>query len=442
MSDAARNNEKRVRGLSARSAIGFIILFGIVSLFADMTYEGGRSMVGQYLKILGATAAAVGVSAGAGELLGYVLRLGSGYIADRTKQYWAVTIIGYAFQLFALPLLAFIGQWEIAIAMVFAERIGKAIRNPSRDALLGYATSQTGRGFGFGLHEAMDQIGAFLGPLILSGVLFLRSRQEAIETGSAAVADYQAAFLILFIPAGLAILFLVVNRFVFPKPQDFELKSKIPQIANKGFPRTYWLFVIASGLLAAGITDFPLIAFHFKSVDLIPDFWIPTMYAVAMAVDGAAALLFGWLYDKRGFSVLLIMFTLEAFTAPFVFLGGVPGAVAGMALWGISMGAQESIMKAAIADVVSADKRATAYGMFHTVYGIAWLGGSALMGFLYDWSVYAIVIFSLVVQLSAIPVFLIANRVRKTEIKYVEREDSEETESGDTSTATHEKDEE
>lgn len=417
MSENSTNGDARkVRGLSLKSAIGFIVLFGVVSLFADMTYEGGRSMVGQYLQILGATAAAVGVSAGAGELLGYILRLGSGYIADKTKAYWAVTIIGYAFQLFALPLLAFIGQWQIAIAMVFAERIGKAIRNPSRDALLGYATSQTGRGFGYGLHEAMDQIGAFVGPLILSGVLYFRASQETAATGGS-VSDYQRAFLILFIPAALAILFLIINRVVFPRPQDFELKSKVPQIASKGFSKPYWLFVIASGLLAAGITDFPLIAFHFARVDLVPEFWIPTMYAVAMAVDGGAALLFGYFYDKKGFSVLLIMFTLEAFTAPLVFLFGVPGAIIGMGLWGISMGAQESIMKAAIADLVPAEKRATAFGMFHTVYGVAWLGGSALMGFLYDWNIYAIVIFSLIVQIAAIPIFIIANSMIKRQMQ-------------------------
>ena len=137
-------------------ALKFIILLGIVSLFADMTYEGARSITGPYLALLGASAAVVGFVAGFGELVGYALRLVSGYMADKTRRYWAMTIIGYAVNLLAVPLLALAGNWPMAAILLIAERMGKAIRTPPRDVMLSHAASQVGRGWGFGLHEAMD----------------------------------------------------------------------------------------------------------------------------------------------------------------------------------------------------------------------------------------------------------------------------------------------
>jgi MFS family permease len=407
----ARNERLLSKAFSARSAIGFILLFGVVNLLADMTYEGGRSLVGQYLGILGASAAAIGIAAGAGEFLGYALRFISGWVADRTKRYWTVTLFGYAFQLFALPALAMVGQWRLAVLLVFAERIGKAIRNPSRDAMLAFATSQTGRGFGYGLHEAMDQIGAFLGPLTLTTILYLKGRSESgiVENQ---LAGYRTAFLVLLIPACLAIFTLVAARFLFPKPSDFELQSKTPRIGAKGYNRAFWYYLAAASLMAAGITDFPLIAFHFEKIKLVPEFWIPSMFSMAMAVDALSALVFGILYDRIGFPVLLAMFAIEAATAPLLFLDGVPSAIVGMAIWGISMGTQESIMRAAIADLIPSDRRATGFGMFHMSFGLAWFLGSALMGVLYDRNVNFLVLFSVGIQLLAVPVFLKANASR------------------------------
>jgi len=397
--------------LTVKSAVAFVVLFGLVSLFGDMSYEGGRSLVGQYLRLLGSSAAAVAVAAGAGELLGYVLRLLSGIVADKTRRYWGVVFAGYLLQLFALPALALVVRWELAVALVFAERIGKGIRKPSVDSLLAYGASRTGRGFGFGLHEAMDQIGAFLGPVILSVVLYLKGRAAA---SAGEIEGYRVGFLILLAPAVLAVVALTVARFLFPRPADFEVKAKTPEIATRGFTRAYWIYVAAASLLAAGMNDFAFLAFHFERVRLVPAYLIPTVYAVAMAVDGAAALVLGTLYDRKGMNAILVLFVVEAFTAPLVFLGGVRLVVAGMALWGISMGAQESVMRAAVADLVPSDRRATAYGLFHTAFGVAWFVGSAAMGFLYDWSIRAVVVFSVVVQLAAIPVFLAATRANRS----------------------------
>ncbi len=401
--EAKANGARKTVILAAGSALTFVVLMGVVSLFADMTYEGARSLHGQFLKVLGASAAAVGVAAGAGEFLGYGIRFVSGYLADRSRRYWLITLLGYAINLLAIPAMALAGRWELAIALLFLERIGKGIRNPARDAMLSYATSQTGRGMGYGLHEAMDQIGAITGPLVVAGVLWLR-----IGTRTD-VAAYQSAYALLLFPALAALAILVVSRFLFPRPSDLE--SKTPKIATKGFSRQYRLYLVAVACFAAGFADFALMAYHFKAIKIASDQWIPIFYALAMGVDAIAALILGRLYDKIGPRVLLVVFLLAAFFAPLVFLGSLPFALLGLALWGIGMGTQESVMRAVVADLVPRERRALGFGLFHTGYGLAWFLGSALLGVLYDQSRIALVAFSVLIQLCAIPVLLAAFRV-------------------------------
>lgn len=386
--------------LTKGTAIFFIILFGVVSLFADMNYEGGRSIVGQYLKLLGSGAFAIGLAAGIGEFAGYALRFISGTIADKTRKYWVLIILGYILQLGSLPAMAFFSGWELAVAFLFFERVGKAIRKPAADAVLSFAANRTGSGFGFGLHEAMDQIGAFLGPVLFSTLLFT-------SRGGEKLAAYRTGLLLLFIPAGIAVIITVVARFLFPRPERFELTSKTPVIAGKGFSRSYWIIVIAAGLLAMGITDFPLIGLHLKSTGAFTEEAIPLLYAGAMAIDAAAALVFGFLYDRFGTKALIGLFVAEVFTAPLVFLGSFGWIIAGMALWGISVGTQESILKAAIADRVAENVRGRAFGLFNTLFGLFWLAGSAVIGLLYDRiGPLPVVIFSVAVQGAALVVFL------------------------------------
>ncbi|MBI4675446.1 MAG: MFS transporter [Chloroflexi bacterium] len=381
--------------LSRATAIKFVILLGIVSLFADMTYEGARSISGPFLAVLGASGFIVGIVAGFGELIGYGLRLVSGYFSDRTGKYWTITLVGYAVNLIAVPLLALAGSWEIAALLMILERTGKAIRTPARDAMLSYATHQTGRGWGFGLHEAMDQIGAILGPLIVAAVLARRG-------------TYQNAFAILLIPALLALTVLIVARVLYPNPRELEIDT--PALKTEGFPRVYWIYLIGVALVAAGYVDFPLIAFHFQQAAVLPDAWIPILYAVAMGMDAIAALVFGRLFDRIGVATLVIVSLLSALFAPFVFLGGFGLALVGMALWGIGLGAQESILRAAVAGMVSPERRGSAYGIFNTGFGVVWFLGSALMGYLYDVSLPALIAFSVLTQLAAIPFFWSARR--------------------------------
>lgn len=391
--------DKDVR-LTKVAAIAFIVLFGFVSMFADMNYEGGRSVVGQYLKLLGSSAFALGAAAGVGEFAGYALRLVSGTLADRTKKYWIFIIVGYAVQMVSFPLMAFLSGWELAVAFLFLERASKAIRKPANDAVLSFAAKQTGSGFGFGLHEAMDQIGGFLGPALFSLLL--------ITTKGAGNLDvYRKGLLLLFIPAAIVVALVLAARHFFPHPDRFEVKTKTPEFSGKGFPRVFWVITIASGLLAMGITDFPLIGLHLKNAGTFNEEAIPLLYAGAMAVDAVAAIVFGALYDRFGLVALAGLFLTEVLTAPFVFLGSFGWILAGMALWGISVGTQESILKAAISDRVGEDRRARAFGMFNTVFGAFWFVGSAIIGFLYDrWGVVPLVVFSVIVQSAATAIFL------------------------------------
>src|SRR5438128_4922170 len=131
---------KKRAGLSPSSAFTFVLTLGIVNLFADMTYEGASSINGPYLGALGSSAAAIGVISGVGEFLGYSLRIVAGYVSDKTGKYWLVTFLGYAINLLAVPALALAGNWPLAAGFIVAERVGRAIRKPSVEAMLSYTT--------------------------------------------------------------------------------------------------------------------------------------------------------------------------------------------------------------------------------------------------------------------------------------------------------------
>ena len=382
----------------SKSALRFVILLGIVSLFSDMTHEAARSVNGPFLAILGASGAVVGIVSGLGEVAGYAIRLISGYLTDQTRRYWVISFLGYAVNLLAVPFLALAGNWPAAATLMIVERIGKGIRVPPRDTMLSHATESMGRGWGFGLHEAMDQLGAILGPLIVAAVLYARS-------------DYRAGYAILIIPALLALSVLTLARVLYPRPH--ELSTAEPSSPARGYSRIFWLYVAATALMAAGFADFPLIAYHFQKTSIVDPRNIPIIYAVAMGVDAVAALVLGRLFDRIGPSTMVLAAAASAGFAPLAFFGGLWLAILGMVFWGIGMGAQESIMRAAIAGMIPAERRGRAYGIFNTVFGIAWFLGSVVIGSLYDVSIPALVAFSMAAQLAAVPVFyVVARRVR------------------------------
>src|SRR6266545_1411590 len=380
-----------------RRAVTFVVLMGVVSLLADMVYEGGRSIAGPYLALLGASGTVVGLAAGFGELIGYGLRLLFGYLSDRTRRYWAFTIAGYALTALAVPALALAGSWQIAVVFLTIERISKALRTPAKDTLLAYATTSIGHGKGFGLHEVLDQIGAVAAPLLLAAVIAWRG-------------DYQLAFALLLIPGVLTILMLLVARARFPQPAD--LAGTTPALATRGFSRAFWLYLGAVGLIAAGFADFSLIAFHLQRTAVLPSATIPALYALAMAVDALAAFLFGLLFDRVGFRTLALAALLSAGFAPLAFSSTGALIVLGMVLWGIGMGAQESILRAAVAGMVPPERRGTAYGLFNTGYGLCWFAGSALMGLLYDRSLPALIGVSVALQLVAVIMLVLVRQPR------------------------------
>src|SRR6266487_5470676 len=388
--------EARQPSQAKATALKFVLLIGVMSLFADFTYEGSRSIIGPYLALLGASAAAVGIVTGLGELLGYGLRLVSGRGADQTGKYWPITIFGYIVQMAAVPLLALAGNWPVAALLIILERVGKAIRNPPRDVMLSHAGKQMGGyGWAFGVHEALDQSGALFGPLAVAGVLALRGQ-------------YQIAFALLLIPALVTLTILLVARLTYPRPEEMETNP--PDIRTEGLPRVFWVYLAGAVLVAAGFVDFPLIAYHFARTSTVSSTLIPVFYAVAMGVGGIGSLLFGRLFDRFGLFVLIPLTLLSAVFAPLVFLGGVWAALVGVALWGLGMGVHESIIPAAVAHMVPVQRRASAYGLFTAGYGVFWFLGSAALGILYGVSLPALIAFSLIVELAAIPLFFLVIR--------------------------------
>jgi MFS family permease len=347
-----------------------------------------------------ATATVIGIVTGVGELLGYSLRLVSGRLADATGRLWPITVFGYLVQMLSVPALALAHTWTVAAAFIILERIGKAIRNPPRDVLLSHAAEEIGGyGWTFGLHEALDQFGAMVGPLLVAAVL--------AHTG-----DYRTAFAVLLVPALINLSLVGLARWLYPRPENFG-DGADQSMATGDIPKVYWLYLVAAALAAAGFADYPIIAYHFDRSAVVPGVWIAVFYAVAMGVSGTGSLVFGRLYDRFGFPVLIILTLISALFAPLVFLGTFWPALIGAALWGLGMGVHESIIPAAVAPMVPTARRAYAFGLFTAGYGIAWFLGSAVIGILYDESIFAAVVFCVAIELAAVPVlFVVALRYR------------------------------
>jgi MFS family permease len=381
-----------------RSAAAFIVLMGVVAMFGDMTYEGGRGLVGPYLALLGASATAVGFAAGFGEFLGYGLRLLTGWLGDRTRAYWPLVIGGYALNLVAVPGLALVGSWQAAVALLLLERIAKAVRSPARSTLVSFAAQEVGVGKGFGIDEALDQLGAVSGPLLTALAIWVL-RAEPVS------AQYRWAFAVLLLPVVGNLGCVLWARQRFPNPEGFETRRAPEQVELGGLFRWY---VVAVMLLGLGFADWALLAYHLSTHGVFELGTLPLVYAGAMAVDAVAALAFGALFDLFGVSVLGVSTLLSIGFVPLMFWG-VSGAehVLGAVCWAIGMGAQDSIFKAAIALLVDRARRARAYGIFFALFGLAWWIGSTFMGWLYGRSLTGLVVFSVGTQLLAVPIFFV-----------------------------------
>ena len=397
----------------------FIILFGIVSLFSDMTHEGASSIRGAYLSLLGASAATIGFISGLGELIGYSMRYVFGKLTDKSKQYWPMTIAGYVLDIIAVPALALVGEhgWIAACLLLVIQRMGKAIKKPAKDTIMSFAASQEGVGKSFGIQEVLDQIGAFIGPVLLYLVMLFKTEGTTFEI-------YSTCFAVLAIPGAITLILLIVTRCKFPNPEHFEPEPKeyIPFKMKKEFI----LYIAGISLFAFGFIDYSIIIMHVsrtyshlasglsETSALVSTGSLPLLYAGAMLVDAVAALFFGMMYDKNGVKALVWSTVISAPFAVFVFaFDSVPMLLIGVALWGVGMGAQESILKAAVTSMVPKASRATGYGVFECSFGAFWFLGSWLMGVLYDVSIPAMIAVSVIAQLAAIPLYISSSKLIK-----------------------------
>ena len=375
-----------------RSAIRFILCMGLVSLFADMTYQGAHGTIGPLMTGLGASVTAVAIIAGLGEMLAASLRFFTGRLADRTRAYWTLAIIGYVINLLAIPLLAFVETWQQAAVLITIERTGKAIRGPARDLLLSEATGKVGHGFGFGVHAVMDQTGACAGPLLMAVI-------------TARTGNVSTAFAWLTVPAVLALLSIILARAVRPVRVEPPPPKVLPAM-----PGVFWPYVTAAGLLAFGFVDFPVLGAHFEKHQIFDAATIPLLYSMAMAMTGLTAFIYGRLFDRYGIVVLSYGIGISMLALPLGFLGGATAAVVAVLCWASGLGVQDATLRAGIAQAVSMNKRGTAFGTFNGIYGVAWFLGSVIIGVLYGYSIAAVVAFGVAAQLMAAVMFF---RLRK-----------------------------
>ncbi len=388
-----------------QAAFAFVVLMGIVSLFSDMTHEGAASILGAYLALTGASAATIGFISGLGECIGYSLRLVTGYFTDKTKKYWPMTILGYVVDCCAIPALALVPQkgWLIACILIVVQRMGKAIKKPAKDTLLSFAAAQNGTGKSFAIQEFLDQLGAFIGPVVLFVIM-------ALKKGGTLYNTYTFCFALLGIPAIMTLILLLIAKRRFPSPEKFEVVDKQEE-ASFHMNHSFLFYMIAISLFAAGFLDFTLITLHTSRSGLILESTLSLIYAGAMAIDAFSALFFGWLFDRKGIKVLIFSTLISTPFAFFIFcLHSRWALFLGVALWGIGMGAQESIMKAAVTKIVPKKNRSSGFGIFQTSFGICWFLGSWIMGILYDASPVGLAVFSVSMQLLAIPFFVMCDK--------------------------------
>jgi len=391
-----------------------VVGFGVVSLAADMVYEGARSVYGPLLFSLGGSALVVGAVTGAGEAASLVLRLLFGPLADRTGRYWTLAILGYALTAVCVPLLALtpsLGAAGLAVAavLIVAERTGKAVRSPAKSALLADAAGQVGMGRGLGVHKALDQIGAFAGPLLVAALVAVNAGQLA--PGLAALA----------IPGAVALALLVLTRRRMPAPETAELHPEATSTpgaagAQQPAPRLTRLapgflgLAAGAGLCTLGLVTFGLLSFHLVARDLVPTAGVPLLYAGAMAAGAVAALVTGEAYDRFGGRVLLVLPLLVATVPLLAFGDSLRAVVAGTLLWGAAVGLQDSTVKALVADLVPRARRATAYGVFAAVQGAGALIGGVGAGALYQHSIATLVAVVAGTQVGALLLLLAAVR--------------------------------
>ena len=351
----------------------FVLAFGLVSLLTDAVYEGARSIIGPYLATLGASATTVGLVAGVAEFLGYSARVVTGYAVGRTGRYWTWTITGYALTVLSVPLIGVSGSLSLALLLYGGERLGKAVRAPAKDTLLSFAAARTGRGSAFGIHQALDQTGAVLGPLLLTAVLAVRS------------GDYRLAFGVLVVPGLGALAVLGWLRRRVPDPLQYESTPHVPHTQAspaRGLPRAFWAYSGLVGVMSVGVAPFPLLAYHALKHASFGQAEIPLLFAAAMVVDGASGLVVGRVYDRLGPRTLLLVPVVAA-ASSLAFVSAAAAVWLGVLLWGLVSGVLDSTVKAVVSELVPRDRRALGFGWLSLFRGLGLLLAGVVLGATY-----------------------------------------------------------
>jgi len=396
-----------------------IIVFGMISLFGDIIYEGARSSIPTYLELLATPAVIVGVAIGLGEFIGYALRLASGYIADATKTYWGLTIIGYGL-IISIPLLALAYDWRLALILVIVERLGKAIRTPARDTLISVTTRGIGRGKAFGLHELFDQIGATLGPLLMTLAVYYFSKRQMSPPQ-----QFRMAFMLLVIPYVIMLCVIMGGYLKLRGPTKEALIEARAVERGEKLSRKFYYYSTAVMLNTAGLFHFALILYIATGILKATLWLIPLIYLVIQGVDAVSAPLAGVAYDRYGMGVLRLPFILSILPTFFVMLMYAEEMLSPIAMvllasvsFGVVLGMQESIYRAAVADLTGISKRGLGYGVFNTMYGLGFLISGAVFGIIIDLAktrptyMFYAVIYTLILQLIAIIMLVKATRTK------------------------------
>ncbi|RLG08636.1 MAG: MFS transporter [Thaumarchaeota archaeon] len=366
-----------MRSEDKRRFLRVFIALSLLSLFADIVYEGARSIGGAYLNLLGAPALAAGILT-LGELLSNVMRLVGGVIAYKVpsgRVYWGLILLGYGLNVF-IPLLALTRSWELALLLFFLERVGKGVRAPARDVILSEVTTGFGRGKGFGIHELLDQIGAITGPLLVSAIIFLRGYP----------AGYREAFWIMWVPTILALVMLLSAMIMYPRPKAVTEVGK--RMGGRRLSPRFWIFMAGSMATMLGFLYWGVIAYYGQdaaNAGLIAAGEIPIFYLVAMAVDAVIAVPIGILYDKIGSKSITVAPIAALLITPTLFgFSGRTGFYLAAVFWGLAMGVVETVMRAAVADMTTVEVRSLAYGVYSFGFGLSWMIGGTLLAFLYQ----------------------------------------------------------
>ena len=356
---------------SRKNAYFGILLLGIVSLMGDVVYEGSRGIVPSYLEFLGATALIVGLVGGLGDFLGYAVRLVSGFLADTTRAYWLFIFLGYGL-IVSIPLLGLPLGLGIAVILVLLERFGKAFRSPSRDTVLSIISKDVGAGKAFGIHELLDQIGAILGPLMVAFLMLSTN-------------NYSFTFSFLFLPFLVLLVVLaythkrIGSKTIVIEPQKIDGK-------REKLARPFYIYTFAVLLNTVGLIPYTLILYKASEILQPTQQWIvPLIYLLIQGVDAPMALIAGYAYDKFGIGVLVMPFLLSLFPPLLTMVGAeLSTLIAAAIVFGLVLGTQESIYRAAVSELTPISSRGTAYGIFNTAYGVGFLISGALYGLLME----------------------------------------------------------